>query len=179
MCSWAAAGADVRLLSTVTRCWATTERFILGRGGSPLASSCPDSTLIPRDPSPCAAVLLPMASTIPSWPRWRSAPASPTACEWGWRAVGHLRSMGTSPHPGGPSRWPHVGQDPAAGPSRVGADVRGIPCRREQVHSQWEFPDWIPLAHNWMHLSERYCGQRREGRSCVWGHSAGGRLWHA
>lgn len=25
---------------------------------------------------------------------------------------------------------------------------------REQVHSQWEFPDWIPLAHNWMHLSE-------------------------
>ncbi|POI22313.1 hypothetical protein CIB84_013941, partial [Bambusicola thoracicus] len=25
---------------------------------------------------------------------------------------------------------------------------------REQVHSQWEFPDWIPLAHNWMQLSE-------------------------
>lgn len=47
------------------------------------------------------------------------------------------------------------------------------------MNSQWEFPDWIPLAHNWMHLSERYGGQRQEGRGCVWGHSAGGRLWHA
>ncbi|OXB55584.1 hypothetical protein ASZ78_005133 [Callipepla squamata] len=25
---------------------------------------------------------------------------------------------------------------------------------RERMHSQWEFPDWIPLAHNWTCLSE-------------------------
>ncbi|XP_064002552.1 general transcription factor 3C polypeptide 2 isoform X1 [Pogoniulus pusillus] len=25
---------------------------------------------------------------------------------------------------------------------------------RDQQHSQWEFPDWIPLAHKWMCLSE-------------------------
>lgn len=25
---------------------------------------------------------------------------------------------------------------------------------REQKHSQWEFPDWIPVAHRWMCLSD-------------------------
>uniref|UniRef100_A0A669Q518 General transcription factor 3C polypeptide 2 n=1 Tax=Phasianus colchicus TaxID=9054 RepID=A0A669Q518_PHACC len=58
------------------------------------------------------------------------------------------------PHIWAASQRSHVGQDPAVGPSIVSADVHGIPCRREQVHSQWEFPDWIPLAHNWTCLSE-------------------------
>lgn len=34
--------------------------------------------------------------------------------------------------------------------------MSGHPCRRDQKYSQWEFPDWIPLVHNWTCLSERY-----------------------
>lgn len=55
-------------------------------GWGPLARSCAESALVPRDPSPSAEALLPTASPTPSWPRWRSAPASPAACEcraWG------------------------------------------------------------------------------------------------
>lgn len=40
--------------------------------------------------------------------------------------------------------------------SRAVADVWRICCRRDQKYSQWEFPDWIPLAHKWTCLSERY-----------------------
>lgn len=39
------------------------------------------------------------------------------------------------------------------------------PCRREQKHSQWEFPDWIPVAHRWTRLSDRYRGSRAKGRA--------------
>ncbi|XP_009325190.1 PREDICTED: general transcription factor 3C polypeptide 2 [Pygoscelis adeliae] len=42
-----------------------------------------------------------------------------------------------------------------AGPgSGAAADVWRIRCRRDQKYSQWEFPDWIPLAHKWTCLSE-------------------------
>lgn len=40
----------------------------------------------------------------------------------------------------------------------------GMPCRREQKHSQWEFPDWIPVAHRWTCLSDRYRGSRAKGK---------------
>ncbi|NXP42316.1 TF3C2 factor, partial [Leiothrix lutea] len=35
---------------------------------------------------------------------------------------------------------------------------------REQKHSQWEFPDWIPVAHRWTCLSDRYRGSRAKGK---------------
>lgn len=52
----------------------------------------------------------------------------------------------------------------------------GTSCRREQKHSQWEFPDWIPVAHKWTCLSDRYHGSREgagtkkngAGPSSVW-----------
>lgn len=63
----------------------------LGRRGQPrpdaLAGPCSESALVPRGPSPSAEASLPMASTTPSWPQWRSAPASPAACEWGLEEV--------------------------------------------------------------------------------------------
>lgn len=40
----------------------------------------------------------------------------------------------------------------------------GMHCRREQKHSQWEFPDWIPVAHRWTCLSDRYRGSRTKGK---------------
>lgn len=52
------------------------------------------------------------------------------------------------------------------------AEVWHICCRRDQKYSQWEFPDWIPLAHKWTCLSERYC-QSSVGRERGWeGHAA-------
>lgn len=51
----------------------------------------------------------------------------------------------------------------------------GMHCRRELKHSQWEFPDWIPVAHGWTCLSDRYPGSRegaepkeKWGRSQQW-----------
>lgn len=70
-----------------------------GQAGSarwgPLARSCAESALVPRDPSPSAEALLPTASPTLSWSQWRSAPASPAACEcraWGLgEGLGWLR----------------------------------------------------------------------------------------
>ncbi|XP_068868083.1 general transcription factor 3C polypeptide 2 isoform X4 [Aphelocoma coerulescens] len=45
---------------------------------------------------------------------------------------------------------------------------------REQKHSQWEFPDWIPVAHRWMCLSDSSPNKARLAYAiaadygCVW-----------
>ncbi|XP_033916911.1 general transcription factor 3C polypeptide 2 isoform X2 [Melopsittacus undulatus] len=48
---------------------------------------------------------------------------------------------------------------------------------REQKYSQWEFPDWIPLVHNWTCLSERFSSlQPHEERLDV-SFFVGGPVW--
>lgn len=49
--------------------------FPLGQVGAPGLRACSESALVPRDPSPSAEASPPMASTTPSWPQWRRAPA--------------------------------------------------------------------------------------------------------
>lgn len=191
----------------------------MGQVGPPGHRACSESALVPRDPSPSAEASLPMASTTPSWPQWRRAPASPAACEWGLRVLkaqgatgssecmcsgaitgtgtrerqysagmGHSCVGGVAKGGGCAAEGEAVPQDavtvccscrgrgceervlgmPGAGPWLRS----GMHCRREQKHSQWEFPDWIPVAHRWRCLSDRYHGSREgAGPEEMWGRS--------
>ncbi|XP_068868081.1 general transcription factor 3C polypeptide 2 isoform X2 [Aphelocoma coerulescens] len=48
---------------------------------------------------------------------------------------------------------------------------------REQKHSQWEFPDWIPVAHRWMCLSDRFSSLQPHPERLDVSFFVGGPVW--
>ncbi|XP_053858115.1 general transcription factor 3C polypeptide 2 isoform X3 [Vidua macroura] len=48
---------------------------------------------------------------------------------------------------------------------------------REQKHSQWEFPDWIPVAHRWTCLSDRFSSLQPHPERLDVSFFVGGPVW--